>query len=162
MTGITIQQTVLEVVVAPRTGPRLTLAVPAAPKVVVQPVGMQGPAGPAADLVQLTATSALSALRVVSRTAEGVALCDPAAVTSLACAVGVTTTAASHGGLIMVRQSGVMSDLAWSWTPGQPLFCGVSGVLTGTPPTAVASRQIAVAIDPTSILIQPLDLIVME
>ena len=43
MTGITIQQTVLEVVVAPRTGPRLTLAVPAAPKVVVQPVGMQGP-----------------------------------------------------------------------------------------------------------------------
>lgn len=46
MTGITVTQQVVEVVVAPPDGPQVVLAVPAPPILVITPLGAQGPAGP--------------------------------------------------------------------------------------------------------------------
>lgn len=48
MTTVSITQEVVEVTITPAGQPAVALAVPAAPQVVVQPVGAQGPPGPAA------------------------------------------------------------------------------------------------------------------
>lgn len=162
MTGLTITQQVVEVVIQPATGPQLVLSVPAAPQIVIAPVGAQGPQGPSAETITVPAIGAISALRVVARGLTGVEMVSPSDAAQLARTVGVTVNAAADGDLIAVRQLGLIADAGWSWTPGQPLFCGASGVLTATPPTSVAIRQIAVAVDATTILVHLSDLISME
>lgn len=96
MTGLTITQEVLEVVIQPATGPQLVLSVPAAPQIVIAPVGAQGPQGPSAETITVPAMGAISALRVVARGLSGVELVSPGDATQLARAVGITVNAAAE------------------------------------------------------------------
>ena len=114
------------------------------------------------DVFNTTATEAISALRLVALTSGGVELVNPSSIDSLMRMVGISINAASTDSAIAIRRSGIMSDPVWTWIPGQLLFCGATGVLTTSAPTSIASRQVGVAVDPTTILINFSDLIVLE
>lgn len=68
---------------------------------------------------------------------------------------GVSTQAAVAGDSVAVSMSGVVVEPSWSWQPDEPLFVGLDGLLTQAPPTNGVAQQIAVAINDTSILVQP-------
>lgn len=159
---LTVQATVMELAIEPVDGPEIVMEIPAGIELVLTPQGMSGPPGPSGEFLASVATEAISALRVVASTSGGVDLVDPSILSSVSRIVGVSVHAAASGAALTVRRSGIMSDPAWSWTPGQPLFAGAAGVLTAVAPSSVAIRQVAVAVDATTILIDLSDLILME
>ena len=131
----------------------------------LQAAGVQGPQGApglSSDTMTLTALGAISALRVVSLSGAFAALTAPASVASLANIIGISTNAAADGGTVILRRVGQVSDPAWAWVAGLPLFCAALGVLTQTPPATVALRQIGVAVNATTVLIDLSDLILLE
>lgn len=117
--------------------------------------GPQGPKGePGGDTSTLIADVAISALVCVSEIVPGHGTrTAPADVASLASIRGIAVEAAGAGQPINVQARGVLTDPAWSWGASAPIFVGANGVLTDAAPTAVASRQIAIAVSPTSIAI---------
>lgn len=99
--------------------------------------GPQGPPGVAGENGSITfnrtAEIALSGQRVV-RTVDGtqVNYCDAETLAHVNTLLGITTGAASGGGLITVVASGELVEVSWSWTPDQPIYCGANGALTQT------------------------------
>ena len=150
------------VVVTNQRGVSVTVSASGRPRVEVHPQGLRGPAGPSSEVMTTLAVGPVSALRVVASTVIGAQVVNPSSVDSLARIIGISVNAAADGDLLTVRRMGLLSDPAWSWIAGQPIFCGLGGVLTAVAPTAVAIRQVAVAVDATTILIDPSDLILME
>lgn len=113
--------------------------------------GIQGPSGATIEQVRLS-SGALSALRVVRDTGDGshVGLASP---TSAIGVIGVLLTAAGAAEQpVTVIEFGEMTDGSWSWAQG-PLWVGVAGVLTQTPPLAGTLLQVAEALSPTRILV---------
>jgi hypothetical protein len=106
--------------------------------------------------------ASISALRAVADTSFGVSTVDPLNSLSLASLIGVSINAASNGQMVTVQQKGILQDPSWNWTPNQPIFVGSMGILTNTPPTSIATRQVGVALSATAILIDISDLILME
>jgi len=68
---------------------------------------------------------------------------------------GIATNSALLGGNVQVALLGVLTEPTWSWTAGLPVYVGVSGILTQTPPTSGWIREIALAIATTRLLIRP-------
>lgn len=68
---------------------------------------------------------------------------------------GISAQAAVTGTPLLVIETGAVNEPLWSWTPGGALYTGRDGLMTQTPPTTGISQQIAVAISPTSITVQP-------
>jgi hypothetical protein len=46
-----------------------------------------------------------------------------------------------------------MTELSWTWTPGEPIFLGNNGMLTQTPPSSGFAIELGTAISATSIWI---------
>lgn len=122
--------------------------------------GPQGPAGPAASsLVTVTASTAIGGHRAVHIQADGTATYADA--TNLAhtwTAVGVTTGAAAAGAPLDVQVFGPLDEPTWTWTPGGPVFLGLTGLLTQTPPAVPAAafqRVLGVAVTPTRLWVEP-------
>ena len=133
-----------------------------APELIVVTVGEQVPRGidgaAGQDLsITKTASEAMSAYRaVVSDGASGVLLANNTDLTHRNRVVGVTETAAALAAAVNVRRVGQLVFSSWNWVPNAPVFVGVGGVLTQTPPVspAVFSQIVAVATSPTSIDIE--------
>lgn len=159
---ITVNSQTVTMDIAVQDGPTIQVAMQAPVVVDMTTVGMQGPPGPSTAEFGATAIGAVSALRCVSSQGSGVALTDPASVQSLALIAGIAITAAADGGLVTIRRTGQVSDAAWAWTPGLPVFSGPSGILTQVPPGTVATRQIGAAVSATTLQIDLSDLILME
>lgn len=68
---------------------------------------------------------------------------------------GISTQAANAGDSVAVAMSGVVVEPSWDWLSDEPLFVGLDGLLTQAPPINGVMQQIAVAINATSILVQP-------
>lgn len=120
--------------------------------------GPEGPAGPAgtSDLELVAATSVGGGRVVVIRSDGEAEYASQADLDHRWLSVGVTVGAATAGDTVTVRSHGVLADGTWTWTPRAPLFLGVNGLLTHVEPAAPAfSRIVAVAINATSILIDP-------
>lgn len=124
--------------------------------------GLRGPAGSASETFTATASIPVSALVVVSQYGETVRPCNPESASDLLAMTGIAFNAALGGGQVTVRRAGIMTDASWSWIVGLPIFCGLSGALTQTPPVAVGVRQVAVATGSTEILLNIADLFLME
>lgn len=112
-------------------------------------VGVPGPStggGSASTLtVTGTAAQALSGHSAVYRRSDG--LIDYASADNLACmneSIWVTTGAAAMGDDVTAVTFGEMSEPSWSWSPGVPIFLGVGGALTQTPPTEPVAGFLAV------------------
>jgi hypothetical protein len=115
-------------------------------------LGERGPAGVSGGNGSTgTAVEAISALRVVSETAVGLSLANPASEQSMLSILGVSTNAASIGGTLTVTTRGMMTDPSWSWTVGSQLYVGAAGILTATPPASGVLRSVAVALGATTI-----------
>lgn len=68
---------------------------------------------------------------------------------------GISNEAASAGNALFVVETGRVTEPGWSWTPGGPVYVAAEGLLTQTAPQTGVMHQVAVAVDPTSILVQP-------
>lgn len=124
-------------------------------------VVVPGPTGPAGDeFTRMAAAAAVSALRAVSVVANGISHTDGGSTESLALMVGISTNAASVGADVVIRRFGVAQDASWNWVPGLPLFVGVAGELTQSPPIYSSVRQVGVAITGQSVHVQLSELIV--
>ncbi len=64
--------------------------------------------------------------------------------------LGVTLASALVSALATVVVAGEIVDGAWSWIPSLPIFCGLAGALTQTPPTSGWSKVIGIATSPTT------------
>lgn len=150
------------VTVAPPAVPRLEMAPPPNAGVMVLPVsGRPGPPGPpgtpgdVAGQLRIVGTAAgtLSGHRVVTRLPDGTigyaSNDDPAFLHN---PLWLTTGAAEAAAEVTALAYGSISEGGWSWAPG-PVYLGQAGLLTQTPPTAVAGAvflaQVGCATAPT-------------
>jgi hypothetical protein len=69
--------------------------------------------------------------------------------------IGVTTGAAALGAEVEIARAGPLSNAAWAWVPGEPIWLGVDGLLTQSPPEADLAAQfgqrIGIATLPTQV-----------
>ena len=122
----------------------------------VGPQGPQGVPGPSGTAVVLpfVADGALGGNRVVRPTTLGkVGYADSATPAHANIVLGITVGAANDGAAVSVQVSGPMTEPSWTWTPDAPVFCGLAGALTQTPPTAGFSLIVGVATGATTIAI---------
>jgi hypothetical protein len=75
--------------------------------------------------------------------------------------VGISTAAYGVGQLMALRDSGLLSEPSWNWTPNQPIYLGTAGLLSQVAPTsgyvvhigiATSAVQIRIAIQPPEFL----------
>lgn len=118
------------------------------------PAGLRGAPGPeGGKTFSGTAVVALSGQTAVYAAPDGL---RPASATgaSTAQAAGVTTGAASAGAAATVQAEGELVEPTWSWQAGQPVWLGINGQLTQTPPATGVQVEIGLATAPTKLLIR--------
>jgi hypothetical protein len=114
--------------------------------------GPIGPAGPAGGNIATTAAVDCGGHKVVRAVAGGVAPASSNNLADLGKVVGVTLNAALMGDLIEYSYSAEIIEPSWNWTVG-PIYLGLNGVPTQTPPTTGFIQQIGVATAPTKIVV---------
>lgn len=138
-----------------------------APQVTVISEGIQGPPGtPGADgpigpsggsALPMTAGAILGGGRILTVDANGDAIyADASNPAHIRGVVGLGLNAAILGATVNVQIVGETSDVAWSWTVGQPIFLGLNGLMTQTVPTAPTAAfalVVAYPITPTKIVV---------
>ncbi|QIL81783.1 hypothetical protein G7047_19075 [Diaphorobacter sp. HDW4A] len=67
--------------------------------------------------------------------------------------LGITTGSASAGSAANVQTAGVIVESSWAWLASKPIFLGLNGVLTQSPPTTGVSLVIGVPTASDSMLI---------
>lgn len=104
-------------------------------------VGEAGPAG--ADGVdaggQIIKTAAVSIgghRVVVPDSTGGVIYADASTLTHRDKVLGVTTGAASASASATIQTYGELTEPSWAWTLDEPVFLGLTGLLTQTPPSS--------------------------
>jgi hypothetical protein len=124
--------------------------IPTAPSVSVQ-LTTKGARGDAGGITRRIANVALGGHRVVKGLASGNAAYASSDVSGdNALILGITEHAADADAEVSVRYQGDMEEGSWNWSPG-PVFCGVNGVLTQTPPSTGFVCQVGVSDKPTRI-----------
>ncbi|ATG94675.1 DUF2190 family protein [Paracidovorax citrulli] len=128
------------------------------------PPGPRGEVGPAGGAtVSRVAGSTLSALIAAWEDAAGrVYALDKDDEDHVYLLLGITLTAADPGQPINVQRSGVITDSAWSWTPGQRIYLGLGGALTTAAPAVGFDVLIGTALSPTRLLLNLQDPIALE
>lgn len=103
------------------------------------PQGPEGPAGPpgpaGGNVLALPAATVLGGHRVVRSTGDG--RCGYASAANPLHGddvLGVTLGAASAGADANVQVAGEIVEPSWAWVPQEPVFLGLDGQLTQTPP----------------------------
>ncbi|WP_088260575.1 hypothetical protein [Fimbriiglobus ruber] len=123
------------------------------------PQGKQGPVGPQGGSNGYTAIAAvdIGGQRVVRLTATGLVYADATQTGSLSQAYGLSASAAAMGETVNVTAYGPVTEPSWNWSLG-PVFLGVAGALTQSPPTApssVFSLVVGYAIGAQTVFIDP-------
>ena len=105
-------------------------------------------------VVEHIAAYALSGHRVVVLDADQRAIyADRTDATHASKVLGLTTSAVSGGERVRIQTYGELTEPSWAWTLDEPVFVGVSGQLTQTPPVAGFSQAIGFPISPTTLFI---------
>lgn len=98
------------------------------------------------------AVSALRAVRYDATTGRVVYARPPELEARLP--LGITVTGVLAGEEVTVRSGGELTDGSWSWTAGEPILLGATGVLTQSQPALQAYLVVlGVAMTPTTIVI---------
>jgi hypothetical protein len=118
--------------------------------------GATGPAGPAGLTVEIfDAGETLGGNRAVKVHSDNRAYYVSASTpTDIGKACGITTGATTIGSSATIQRFGLMTEPSWTWVPG-PVYVGVNGALTQTPPASGFVQAIGEAITATSLFIQP-------
>lgn len=110
----------------------------------------------AAPQFTVTAFETISALRVVTQTANGAELFDPATDAGV---FGVSTTAATAGNDVTVQTTGLIASPGAGLTPGEWYYAGPSGTLVTPAPLSGPVIPIGYAADADSLIVRVGDLI---
>lgn len=107
--------------------------------------------GSGSPLISLVAATDLIAFKVLTSDATGKATyADAGTLAHAGRVIGVGTVASLTGGSVTIAEDGVLSNAGWAWSPGVPLYLGISGDIVTTQ-VGVFSVQIGYAITATSI-----------
>jgi hypothetical protein len=119
------------------------------------PSGPVGPPGPTGGIaLQYQAGEALGGHRMVVLDDTGKAVYADNTVLSHANKVlGMTTGAASMGGIATIQTGGEMTEPSWSWVLDTPIWLSSSGMLTQVAPVTGFSLIVAFPITATKIFI---------
>lgn len=151
------------ITVSSTPGATRVVRAPQTMRVVTQ--GGRGPKGDAGDadsmqriLRPLVAAAAISALRALRTNSVGRALyADAATLADAGACIGISyTAAAASGASLQAVTQGLLTDSGWAWIPGAPVYLGLNGALTQTPPAAPAcafAQVLAVADSATSLIV---------
>jgi hypothetical protein len=119
------------------------------------PIGTTGNGGdPSNALDPLPAASSLSALRIVSRVGNSYTYSDPSSTNSVWAISGLTAQAVGLGEVFTPVRDRTISDAAWNWELGKPIFLGAAGALTQFPPTNNHLVIVGRALNPQTLFIQ--------
>ncbi len=106
---------------------------------------IRGPKGDPGNTDSVVASEPLGGHRAV--TADG----WHATPSTLDHLVGITAGAGATGDATEYVSHGLMVEPSWTWQAGAPIFVGLDGVLTQTPPVSGLTRRVAWAISETEI-----------
>ena len=130
----------------------------AAPSITLALAALVGGALPSSQSydVQYVAAGPISSGRAVSVDAnQRVGYPDRSLVDDALRVAGVLVTSASAlGDAAVVRRRGVMVEAGWAWSPG-PVYVGDSGLLTQSVPASGWLLQIGLAVNATTLDINP-------
>ena len=101
--------------------------------------------------VSFVASTALGGHRAVRMSGGSLVYADNTEISDAALVLGITLNSAAPGELVQIQQAGFIEESSWSWTPDQPIFLSVNGLLTQATPVAGFSLLLAIAISPTLI-----------
>jgi Uncharacterized conserved protein (DUF2190) len=121
---------------------------------VVPVAGQTGPPGPSGAGGFATAATNITAGQVVALTAAGAVPADPGNLAHRWAAAAVASSSALAGDQVRLATSGRVSETAWNWLSGSPVYAGAGGNLTQVPPSNGWLRVIGHAETSTSIWIQ--------
>lgn len=133
-----------------------------ASRVTVQPVQaapvnvgacVQGPPGASAESPVVTAAVNIAARRAIALNEKGLAVYARASDYSAKAVIGISNMDATAGNMFSVSTTGGMQWPEGGLTPNSPLFLGEDGFLTHVVPTRKWSRQLAVAVSESSIVV---------
>lgn len=134
---------------------------------VLSEVGPQGPQGEpgvggnATDVVY-PAGEAIGGHRCVVVGSDGkVYYASQQELTHMNKVLGITTGAVAMGANATIRAFGEMTEPSWNWTLDKPIFLGLNGLLTQTPPTTGFSLIIAFPTSATKIFVEIKDPILL-
>lgn len=121
----------------------------------------QGPPGPqgapgqsGVNYAAFLADGPIGGHRAVCAAFDGrVRYADSGAISAASAVLGVTLHAADDGAPVNVVSSGEVTEPSWAWIEHAPIFVGVAGGLTQTPPTAGFHLVVGVATSATSMLV---------
>jgi hypothetical protein len=114
----------------------------------------QGPQGQTGSVTFLKyfADGTISGHRVVRATADGkVGYASSANPGDAQLIIGISMNAAADGDTVNVHYIGPITEPSWAWAPNMPVYCGIDGALTQTPPTSGFILIIGAAISATAI-----------
>lgn len=99
----------------------------------------------------IVAAANLSALRLVTTNSQGQLIYADHRSGRTVPVIGILLSAVMQGNPIRPLTDGVISDITWNWSVGQPIFLGIDGTLTQSPPETGALLQVAIPITPQQI-----------
>jgi hypothetical protein len=67
--------------------------------------------------------------------------------------LGISVTAGNVSEITNVARVDTLIEPTWSWVPNEPLYLGINGFITQTPPTSLFLLSVGVALSPTKIFI---------
>lgn len=116
------------------------IALETTPELFLITQGEQGPPGRdgavGASTAAYTAALSLGGHRVVTPNPAGNAVyADNTIINTANAVLGLTVGAAAAGDTVAVQHGGEITEPSWTWTPNNPIYLGINGLLTQTPPT---------------------------
>lgn len=119
--------------------------------------GGQGIPGPAGGITAVfTATAAIGGHRVLTMTPAGeLAYASADDLSAAGRIVGISLNAAAAGSEVSVQRSGEVSEPSWNLDTELPVYLGVNGLLTQTPPESptVFSLIVGFPMTPTKLFV---------
>lgn len=79
---------------------------------------------------------------------------DASDITTMNKGAGLTVVAVSAGQTTAAYNTGVITEPSWNWSVGQPVYLGLNGLLTQTPPTTGYLLRIGQPKSATSLIVE--------
>lgn len=119
------------------------------------PQGVPGPQGPSSAVIPgYVAGTNLSGHRLVTlNSSQQVVYASSSNLAHVDKVIGLTVGAATAGETIEIVRSGEVNEPSWEWSLNEPIFLGVDGVLTQTPPASGFLLFVAFPISPTRVFV---------
>jgi hypothetical protein len=122
--------------------------------VTIVEVGIQGSPGASASDPTFPAASTLSGHRALKLNIDGkVEYASSDDLSDVRKVIGVGLNAATLDNPITVKGQGEIEESSWSWTPELPIYLGVAGALTQSPPSTGFVQILGTAISATKMFV---------